>query len=31
MINEALNISKKSLDNAYYEKRLDEIIKSLNE
>lgn len=31
MINEALNISKKSLDNAYYEKRLDEIINSLNE
>lgn len=31
MINEALDISKKSLDNAYYEKRLDEIIIELNE
>lgn len=31
MINEALNISKKSLDNAFYEKRIDEIIIELNE
>lgn len=31
MINEALSISKKSLDNAYYEKRLDEMVVLLNE
>lgn len=31
MINEALSISKKSLDNAYYEKRLDEMVILLNE
>lgn len=31
MINEALEISKKSLDNAYYEKRLNEISLELNE
>lgn len=31
MINEALEISKKSLENKYYEKRIKEIIESLNE
>jgi type II secretory pathway component PulF len=31
MINEALEISKKSTENKYYEKRIDEIILSLNE
>lgn len=31
MINEALEISKKSLDNAYYEKRIDEMLLSLNQ
>lgn len=31
MINEALEISKKSLDNAYYEKRINEISIELNE
>lgn len=31
MINEALEISKKSLDNAYYEKRINEISIEINE
>ncbi|MDD5769497.1 MAG: type II secretion system F family protein [Candidatus Gracilibacteria bacterium] len=31
MINEALEISKKSLENAYYERKIDEISKELNE
>lgn len=31
MINQALDITKKSLDNAYYEKRLDEIGEELSE
>lgn len=31
MINEALNITKKSLENEYYERRIDEIIEKLNE
>jgi type II secretory pathway component PulF len=31
MINEALEITKKSIENEYYEKRVDEIILKLNE
>lgn len=31
MINEALEISKKAVENKYYEKRIDEIILALNE
>lgn len=31
MINEALEISKKSIQNEYYEKRIDEIIEKMNE
>jgi type II secretory pathway component PulF len=31
MINEALEITKKSIENEYYEKRIDEITIQLNE
>ena len=31
MINESLEIAKKSIENNYYEKRVDDIIKELNE
>lgn len=31
MINQALEITKKSLDNAYYEKRIDQILTEINE
>jgi type II secretory pathway component PulF len=31
MINEALEITKKSIENEYYEKRIDEIVLHLNE